>query len=243
MGLLGKNIRYIRETKGLSQMELAEMLDSRYNNISNWENGKNKPHIDIIVKLSEIFQLDLNSLVTKDLREGYSNSSSIEEPPASYGNATNILVPISAQAGYLNEWPQIQKQSDFEYVDVPGVDFEARTFEVEGDSMAPYIYSGEYVVCKKVEKEDRILEGSIYVIVSTTTGITIKFIKKENDLLALIPANTSLFSKNTIPLSEVKEIWRVMYKITNNIYPSFPTNIWDIIMNNVTLVQNTKNKD
>ena len=54
---IGRNLRAIREFKGLSQTSLAEMLGVSFQQVQKYETGKNRLSIEKIVYLSE--QLDI----------------------------------------------------------------------------------------------------------------------------------------------------------------------------------------
>ncbi|MCQ2010806.1 MAG: helix-turn-helix transcriptional regulator [Sporolactobacillus sp.] len=58
---LGNRIKETRERLNMSQDELAEKLDISRQVISKWETGKSYPDIEKILKLSDIFNLSLDS--------------------------------------------------------------------------------------------------------------------------------------------------------------------------------------
>ena len=65
---VGDNIRTARINKGLTQWQLAEILQSRgavvgNTTISNWEKGISKPDPDIIEKLCKILDVDANFIL------------------------------------------------------------------------------------------------------------------------------------------------------------------------------------
>lgn len=51
--MLGENIKAIRESKGLSQEELAVKLNVVRQTVSKWERGRSVPDADLLVRLSE----------------------------------------------------------------------------------------------------------------------------------------------------------------------------------------------
>ena len=52
---LGNNIQTLRKRKGLSQEKLAEKINVTRQTISNWENGKSYPDLQILVSMSNQF--------------------------------------------------------------------------------------------------------------------------------------------------------------------------------------------
>ena len=63
---LGKKIIEMRKKAKLSQEQLAEKLDVTRQTISNWENGKFYPDIDVLVKISKCFNISLDDLLSYD---------------------------------------------------------------------------------------------------------------------------------------------------------------------------------
>lgn len=61
---LGERIYQLRTQKNFSQEALAEALGVSRQSISKWETGSSVPELDKIVKLSEIFEVSLDELIT-----------------------------------------------------------------------------------------------------------------------------------------------------------------------------------
>ncbi|MFR8473613.1 MAG: helix-turn-helix domain-containing protein [Lachnospira sp.] len=65
---LGENIRFLRTKKGYSQDDIANMLGYKsFTTIQKWESGVSEPPLKALKKLSEIFNVDMNDLATKNL--------------------------------------------------------------------------------------------------------------------------------------------------------------------------------
>lgn len=54
----------LREVKGLTQLEIANMLDVTPAAVSKWENGESKPRIETLFKLAEIFDVTAEELMS-----------------------------------------------------------------------------------------------------------------------------------------------------------------------------------
>jgi len=81
----GNNIKYLRENKGLTQSELGETLGVNHTTIGGWEKGKSFPYFNTLLALRELFRVDLETLVYKDLeKDGYSDMA--EEKSIPYVN-------------------------------------------------------------------------------------------------------------------------------------------------------------
>ena len=62
-------ISELRKKKGLSQEQLAEMLNVTKQSVSNWESGRSLPEIDKIVELSKIFGVSTDYLLINESSE------------------------------------------------------------------------------------------------------------------------------------------------------------------------------
>lgn len=63
MSDFAKNLRIYRKRKGYSQQELARKLHYGYTAISGYENGRNEPSIDDLMKLAEALEVTIENLI------------------------------------------------------------------------------------------------------------------------------------------------------------------------------------
>lgn len=63
MANVGKNIKKLRTNCKMTQDTLAEQLFVSRQTVSNYENGKSNPDIDMLIKIAEIFGTDVNALI------------------------------------------------------------------------------------------------------------------------------------------------------------------------------------
>lgn len=61
----GDILKKIRQDNNLTQEELAKKIDTSRSNIANYENNKNMPSIEILDKLSKLFNCSLDYLMGK----------------------------------------------------------------------------------------------------------------------------------------------------------------------------------
>ncbi len=64
---IGRFIAERRKAKGLTQMQLAEMLGITDRAVSKWENGKSMPDCSIMLELCEILQINVNDLLNGEV--------------------------------------------------------------------------------------------------------------------------------------------------------------------------------
>lgn len=60
---IGKNIKQLRTDQKLTQDDLAEKLFVTRQTVSNYENGKSRPDVDMLTRIAEILETDVNSLI------------------------------------------------------------------------------------------------------------------------------------------------------------------------------------
>jgi len=53
-----KRLKDYRILKGLKQQEVAEALNKKNNTISDWENGKAKPDVELLPKLCKLYGIN-----------------------------------------------------------------------------------------------------------------------------------------------------------------------------------------
>ena len=63
MNTLGENLRTAREKSSMKQEYAAVKLGVTRQSLSNWENDKNTPSVDVIIKMTELYQTDYMSLI------------------------------------------------------------------------------------------------------------------------------------------------------------------------------------
>lgn len=65
---LPQNLRFLREAKGLTQVQLAEKIGVKPNTISNYETGNSSPDFGLLEALVNILEVDAHSLLFEDMR-------------------------------------------------------------------------------------------------------------------------------------------------------------------------------
>ncbi len=59
-----KGLKEIRKKRKINQLKLATDLNISRESISYYENGKREPSLDLLVKFSDYFNVDINYLIT-----------------------------------------------------------------------------------------------------------------------------------------------------------------------------------
>lgn len=60
---LAENLMYYRKKKGLSQEKVAEYMEVSRQAVSKWEANISKPSSDNLIKLAQLFEIDVDTLL------------------------------------------------------------------------------------------------------------------------------------------------------------------------------------
>lgn len=75
----GNRLKIIRQNNSLTQEELAKKINTSRSNIANYENDKNMPSIDILVKLANIFDCSIDYLIGNDTKSNIEHKNTLEK--------------------------------------------------------------------------------------------------------------------------------------------------------------------
>lgn len=64
----GQILKQLRITKGLTQNELAKILDVSKSNISKYEAGSVEPNMSVLIRISEYFEVSVDCLLGKNAK-------------------------------------------------------------------------------------------------------------------------------------------------------------------------------
>lgn len=70
---IGSFIKELRKEKGLTQEQMAEQFNVSRRSVSRWETGTNLPDLDILIEMSDFFDLDLRELLDGERMSGKMN--------------------------------------------------------------------------------------------------------------------------------------------------------------------------
>lgn len=182
--MFSKNLKYLRDKRGMDQIDLAMMLGRKSSSsVSSWENGAYTPKIGTLAKIADIFNVDLDDLMNTDLSDGPKVTNII---PASSANIVNIPIlgtikcgsPILAEeniSGYREELDDRLPSGKLFYL------------KASGDSMSPTIPDNSFVL---IREQPSVEYGEIAaVLVNGDTEATLKRVKKQGDIVMLIADN------------------------------------------------------
>lgn len=219
---INKNIRFLREQQNWTQKELAARLEISKAMVGAYEEFRSIPLIPVAVKIAELFQVDLDTLIKTDLskqqpgkvqQEKFQRGKNVLAITVDKkGNEQVDLVTQKASAGYLAGY------QDAEYIqDLPKISFPFltqrgtyRAFEITGDSMLP-VLPGSIVLAEYVDNLKKIKSGECCVVLTRDEGITYKRVYsflEESEKLLLVSDNMN-YAPYTVDALDVMEVWKM----------------------------------
>ena len=76
---VGGIIKTLRKDRGMTQLELALCLNVTDRAVSKWERGLGCPDISLLTRLSEIFSVDIGSIIDGDMEENEKRSGNMKK--------------------------------------------------------------------------------------------------------------------------------------------------------------------
>ena len=233
--IFSNNIKFLRKRLGRTQDDVAHALNMKRSTLSGYENEVAQPSVPVLVAFSDYFNVAIDTLIKVDLTQlpesqlrqlerGYDvyikgSNLRVLTSTVDRENEENIeLVSEKAKAGYKSGF------ADPEYIRVlptfqlPFLSKQKkyRSFQISGDSMLP-IPDGSYVTGEYVLDWNSIRDGQAYIILTMEDGVVFKVAENKiqsNGKLILHSLN-SLYEAFSIPVTEVKEVWKFVNYITS----------------------------
>jgi len=240
MSKIASNIRFLRQLKGLSQEQLADDLKVTRSRIGGYEEARNEPPIDLLIRLSEYFHIAIDALVRGDLKKtNLDGLMKIGKNRILFpilldndGNDMVELIPLKASAGYTRGYADpdyIEKLPQMKLPFLPSG--KHRAFPIKGDSMPP-IREGSFVIAKYLERFEEVKMGQTYIVVTKEDGLSYKRIMAFNKKEAAyeLHSDNKVYAPFKVKAHDILEIWEYTCCINMNQYQNDELNL-DSIMN------------
>lgn len=214
MHQVSSNIKFLRKQKGWTQQDLADKIEVKRPLIGSYEEGRADPRLGTLLKISELFEVSVDELLTLDLATNKPLSKKAAKILAitvdQEDNENIELVPQKASAGYTNGYADSEYIQELPKFRLPMLPLSGtyRAFEISGDSMLPLL-PGTIIIGQYMEHVEEVKNGQTYIIVSQQEGVVYKRVfnyVNEKGLLYLVSDNT-VYSPYEIPADSVMEIW------------------------------------
>lgn len=175
---VGQKIKVLRKNKNLTQMELAKILNLAPTAVSAWERDANKPMMDKIVMMSELFEVPVTHFF--DLKDDESNIIEVSQ--------RTVRIPILGEIACGDPILVEENYEDYRTVleeNLPAGDLVY--LQAKGDSMSPTIPDGSMVL---IRIQEEVENGEIAAVTFNINAFaTLKRVKKQNGIIILMPDN------------------------------------------------------
>lgn len=166
-------IKKLREDFGYTQQDLADKIDGAKSTIAMYENETRKPSLEVLIKLSEIFNCSIDYILCKtDIRNAVVNIA-------------RIPILGTVKAGY--DW--LAEENVVDYITLkeamPNIN-EYYALRVIGDSMLPLLSEGDLVI---VHDQDDVESGQTAVVLINGEEATVKKVVKTSEGIELHSMN------------------------------------------------------
>ncbi len=224
METINANIRYLRDQEGWTQKELAAKLDLNQPVIGAYEENRSVPPLATILKIADLFHLDLNTLVRTDLAKGkvakkekLMRGKEVLAITVDIRGKENIeFVTEKASAGYATGYSDPEYIRELPKMHIPNLPKSStyRAFEIKGDSMLP-VRPQDIIIGRYLDDLSRISNGKTYIVVTKTEGVVYKrvFHKLVDGKLLLISDNR-IYQPYVVDLRDVVEVWAYSGRVT-----------------------------
>lgn len=108
MSFIGKNIRYLRKNKKMSQPNLAKKLNKSESTIQMWETNYRSPTMGTVQQIADIFDVPINDLVNVDL-ENYKEV----DKSTYYGDYDEVVEYLKDNPEHLDVYKRILNDDHF----------------------------------------------------------------------------------------------------------------------------------
>ena len=180
---IGMKIKKFRESRNMTQDELAELLDTTRQSISRYENGDRKANQDLLFELASIFKVSLDDFFP--VRNLYDQTNIIKVTPDNMA-AIPVIGTIACGDPILAD----ENIIGYRYLLKDRLPIgQTFYFPAKGDSMEPKIPDGSDVL---IRMQDDVEDGEIAaVLVNGDSEATLKRVKKQGDIVMLVAENNA----------------------------------------------------
>nr|WP_319217968.1 XRE family transcriptional regulator [uncultured Trichococcus sp.] len=180
---IGMKIKSFRESRSMTQDELAELLNTTRQSISRYENGERKANQDLLFELASIFKVSLDDFFP--VRNLYEQTNITKVTPENM-----VAIPIIGTIACGDPILADENIIGYRYHLKDRLP-KGQTFYLtaKGDSMEPKIPNGSDVL---IRLQDDVEDGEIAaVLVNGDSEATLKRVKKQGDIVMLVAENSA----------------------------------------------------
>lgn len=164
-------IKDLRNKKGLTQAQLAELCSVHQTAVSQWEKGRTDPDRESLKILSEVFGVPVDTIMGLS-----SGDNKVIIPVLGYVRAGVPIEAVEEILDYEEISPRLAATGDF------------FALQIKGNSMEPRICENDVVIVRKQSDVD---SGDVAVVLVNSMDATVKKVVKKGTSISLVPFNTN----------------------------------------------------
>lgn len=197
--MLKNRLKILRESKKLTQQELADKLNLSRVRYNNYETGKRNPDYEVLQLIADFYDVSIDYLLGKT-----------ESTPKK-----GIKIPVLGKVAAGIPIEAIENYDSDEWEEIPvslAKCGEYFALKIKGESMEPKFSNGDVVI---VKKQDDVESGEIGVVIVNGCDATVKKIVKQSNGIMLVASNNEVyppkfFDRESIENLPVKIIGKVV---------------------------------
>ena len=189
-----EKLKELRQQKGMTQSELAKLLNMQRSTLGMYETGKRGPNFEVLNMFANFFNVDMNTLMDMNNTSNQNPSSPVR----------SIKIPVlgTVVAGIPLE--AVENIIDYEEISLAmAATGEHFALRIKGTSMEPRICEGDIVV---VRKQEDIESGETAIVLINGGEATVKKVKKTEEGIMLIANNMAVYSPHFYSNKEIEEL-------------------------------------
>jgi len=198
-------LRDLRKSIGLTQPELAEVVKTTKQAISQYERGVRRPDFETLESLCDYFNVSSDYILGKsDVTVRFVDSDGLKK--LDDRSARSIRIPVYGKVAAGYDYDAIENILGYEEIPASWSG-EYAALKVKGNSMEPRIMDGDILI---VKIQDDAESGDVVIAVVNGNEATVKKLVKHQDGIVLQPFNPAYepmyFSKESTESTPVR-IW------------------------------------
>lgn len=180
--MIAQNLKFLRESLGLSQRKLASELHVSQQTVGSWEVGRTTPCPEMMTTIASMFGVTVDQLLGhKPEKQPREHKGIASNRIPVYGNIA-AGIPIEAIVDYdpdnADDWEEISQDLAKNGIHI--------ALRIKGDSMEPRMKTGDVVI---IRVQPDVESGEIAAVRVNGDEVTCKKITKSEDGIMLVPLN------------------------------------------------------
>lgn len=221
---IGKKIKEYFSEMGMSQQEVADILDVQQAAVSNQLNGRSFGK-NAAAKWSKAFGFRKNWLVTGEgpmfeAHHEFPHTDGMFEdhPELNHDDDIPVVPARLFRAPEINIYEYVMNSSSVDRLPpVPHFQKHDMFAMCPGDAMAPRICRGYLLALRKISRDVPIINGEIYVVDTMSSGMFLRKIVDNGSGLTFIAENQQDFPDFELPYNDIINVFRVVGVLITNI--------------------------